>query len=230
MSFQQIFSQFVYRIEPKPGGGFIATCKDPAVPAIEGATRSEVEQKIRDAISSTLGSQFPALATALQENDLPLHYHVENKPGGGFLIHGGDPAHQPIEGSTREHLEGLIESRLVSSLMEKLPPELHQQIADQINSGGLDVTANRKLTFAAGGGMFKPMFSGKSTASSPSLSSRADTPWNPDLQSSSPISASANDPNQSPVTYEKSRFGSLLSFLLVLAVLALLLYFYLHRS
>src|SRR5215470_12855933 len=127
MDFKRALSQFIYRIEPKPGGGFIATCKDPSAPAIEGSTREEVQQKIQESIAANLGAQFPALQSALANNDVKLHYHIEAKPGGGFTIHHGDansvgPEHAAIEGSTREHVESLIESKLFSTLMDRLPP------------------------------------------------------------------------------------------------------------
>src|SRR5947207_8893166 len=164
MDFKTVLSRFVYRIEPKPGGGFIATCKDPSAPAIEGATREEVQKKIQETISTSLATQFPDLKSALATNDLNLHYHVEAKPGGGFIIHHGDAqsagsTHEPIEGSTREHLENLIESKLLSTLMDRLPPELHQQITDKLNAGGLDFEVNRKISVrSSSGGVVNPLF------------------------------------------------------------------------
>jgi len=38
--------KFNYKIEPKPGGGFIARPSNPALPVFEGATKEEVEQKM----------------------------------------------------------------------------------------------------------------------------------------------------------------------------------------
>ena len=152
MEFKSILSRFIYRIEPKPGGGFIATCKDPSAPAIEGATRQEVQRKIQESIAANLGTQFPALQSALAGNDVKLHYHIEAKPGGGFIIHHGDPnsldhQHAAIEGSTREHLENQIESKIFSAIMGRLPPELHQQVADKLNSGGLDIDVRARVSF-----------------------------------------------------------------------------------
>jgi hypothetical protein len=62
MEFKTTFSQLIYRIEPKPGGGFIGSAKDPAAPAIEGATREEVQQKIQQRIGEVLGARFPDLS------------------------------------------------------------------------------------------------------------------------------------------------------------------------
>src|SRR5438876_5298473 len=104
MEFENVLSKFIYRIEPKTGGGFIATCKDPTAPAIEGATRQEAQRKVQESIAANLGARFPALQSALAGNDVKLHYHIEAKPGGGFVIHHGDPnsfgpEHPLIEGS-----------------------------------------------------------------------------------------------------------------------------------
>ncbi len=52
-------SKFSYRIEPKPDGGFVAKPSDPGLPAIEGASREEVQQKIQSAITQMIGNQLP---------------------------------------------------------------------------------------------------------------------------------------------------------------------------
>jgi len=70
MELKTILSKFIYRIEPKPGAGFIATCKDSTAPAIEGATRQEVQRKIQESIAANLGTQFPALQSALAAHDV----------------------------------------------------------------------------------------------------------------------------------------------------------------
>jgi len=251
MEFSSTLRRFIYRIEPKPGGGFMATSKDSALPAIEGATREEVQQKIQERITAELGAQFPAFASALQKNDVKLHYHIEPKPGGGFIVHHGganstDPAHAPIEGSTREHLESLIESKLFSALMDRLPREIHQQIAAKINSGGLDVTADGKISVTTGSGsLFTPEFkkeltqftaeavvfdSGKTASNVEQASSEVPTN-SVSLQTSgstnqSPIIRYDSD---SPVKYEKSSAGTLTRFLLALVIVAAVIYVLLHR-
>jgi hypothetical protein len=223
MELKTVINKFLYRIETKPGGGFIATCKDSSLPPIEGATRTEVEQKIQESISTGLAAQFPSLKPLFDSKEVKLSYHIDPKPGGGYIVHHGDPsssdpAHRPIEGSTREHLESLIESKLFSALMERLPPEAHQQIADKLNSGGLDVTVNRRLSFTTKVGG-QPDFS-------------AEKPLALDLNSGPatevlPPATGAID--QSPITYEKNKSGGIFRFLLALLIIAALMYFYLHR-
>ena len=226
MEFKQIVSQFVYRIEPKPGGGFIATCKDPGAPNIEGATRDEVQQKIQESIQAKLSQQFPSLAAALQNNNVQLHYHVDPKPGGGFVIHHGDPAKDSVEGSTREHLENLIESKLLSSFIEKLPPDLHQQITDKLNSGGLDLVVDRNVKFTTSGARLN----GSNASSAETLlgldSGSAVLPSSAAIPSSPSSSGTVNG---SPITYEKSNTGRFFRLLWKLAIIALLIYLYLHR-
>ena len=50
MDIQTITRKYAYKIEAKPEGGFIARASDPSVPPIEGATREEVQRKIREAM------------------------------------------------------------------------------------------------------------------------------------------------------------------------------------
>jgi len=252
MDFKTVISRFVYRIEPKPGGGFIATCKDPSAPAIEGETREEVQKKIQETVSASLGTQFPALKSALATNDLKLHYHVEAKPGGGFMIQHGDTesassTNEPIEGSTREHLENLIESKLLSTLMDRLPPELHQQITDKLNSGGLDIEVNRTISVSAKrGGVVNPLLdidpdklSGSTSGGTGPVSlgnSGANAHQNAILSASSDdiqlaATSNASESSQSPVIrYEKASGGKFFPTLLALAILGLLVYLYLHRQ
>ncbi|PYV52913.1 MAG: hypothetical protein DMG97_07790 [Acidobacteria bacterium] len=232
MELKTILSKFIYRIEPKPGAGFIATCKDSTAPAIEGATRQEVQRKIQESIAANLGTQFPALQSALAGNDVKLHYHIEAKPGGGFVIHHGDPnsfgpEHAPIEGSTREHMENLIESKIFSAIMDRLPPELHQQVADKLNSGGLDIDVNRTISVSSRGSPFTPVI-GKSSA--PALDQNLPSA----LGTTDPTSSGTNSPiirydGNSPVQYEKSSSGALIRFLLALAIVAAMIYVFLHR-
>jgi len=207
------FSKLLYSIEPKPEGGFIARSKDPNAPPIEGATREEIDQKIQASISADLAAQFPGLKLPLDNanKEVKLSYHVEAKPGGGYIVHHGDPAHEPIEGSTREKVESAIESKLISMFMEKLPPELSQQLTSKLNAGGVDVVVNRKVSV----GFMRP---GLTRTGLP-------TPA-PDEQTTLPQSMPLD---ASPITPERSSTGAIFRFLLALLVIAALMYFFLHR-
>jgi hypothetical protein len=43
MELKRLISHFTYRIEPKPGGGFIAHPADPSVAPLEAPTREELQ-------------------------------------------------------------------------------------------------------------------------------------------------------------------------------------------
>lgn len=229
MEFKTVLSQFIYRIEPKPGGGFVATCKDPSAPAIEGATRLEVQQKIQEIIASKVAEQFPMLKDTLASKGVMLHYHVEAKPGGGFIIHHDDAAHDSDNDSSH-HIEGLIESKIFSRLMDRLPPEVHQQITDKLNSGGLEIDVNRTFSVTTkSGSAFTPVFTKASAASAPILApENAPTlasPNSTDAANQSPIIRYDSD---SPVKFEKSSFPTFLRLLIAVAILALLAFVFLR--
>ena len=223
MDFREIINKFVYRIEPKAGGGFVATCRDSSLPPIEGATRAEVQQKIRDRINESIASEFPALKPILENQQVNLHYHVEAKPGGGYIVHHGDPSRDSIEGSTRDHLESLIESKLFSTLIDKLPPELHQQITNRLNSGGLDITVNRQISITDKSGTPIDL----SADNVPSFDAPGAT--QAAVLSGKEQPAATDAINQSPITYEKSNTGTFFRLLFVLVILAAILYFFIHR-
>ncbi len=200
------FSKLLYSIEPKPEGGFIACSKDPNAPPIEGATREEIDQKIQASIGADLAAQFPGLKLPLDSQEVKLSYHVEAKPGGGYIVHHGDPAHEPIEGSTREKVESAIESKLLSHLMAKLPPELSQQLTSKLNAGGMDVVVDRKVSVGFTRAGLPTPAPGEQTA----------------LPQSMPLDAS-------PITPGRDSSGAIFRFLLALLIVAAMMYFFLHR-
>jgi hypothetical protein len=64
MEIKKTISHFAYKIEEKPGGGFIAQPLDPANAPIEGATREEVMQKIQAQSVAELERELPELLNA----------------------------------------------------------------------------------------------------------------------------------------------------------------------
>jgi|KBSMisStandDraft_5_1062788.scaffolds.fasta_scaffold92070_3 hypothetical protein len=216
MEFKTILSKFIYRIEAKPGGGFIATCKDPTAPPIEGATREEVQQKIQENIAANLATQFPALKSALEAKGVTLHYHVEAKPGGGFIVHHDDAAHDSADHSTHGGIESFIESKIFSAFMDRLPPELLQQFGDKLNAEGADIEVKRTFRSSStesGVPHFSPVLGEVGTSPSDLQTAQATT--------QSPIIRYDSD---SPVKYEKSSFGIFLRLLIAAAALAAIAY------
>ena len=217
MELKTVLSKFIYRIEAKPGGGFIATCKDPAAPVIEGATREEVQQKIQENIAAHLATQFPALKSALEAKGVTLHYHVEAKPGGGFIVHHDDAAHDSADHSTHGGIESFIESKIFSAFMDRLPPELLQQIGDKLNSGGLDIEINRTFRSSESTDRGVPRFApvlGEVGTSAVDLQTSSATNQSPIIRYDS----------DSPVKYEKSSFGTFLRLLIAVAALVAIAY------
>ena len=73
------FSRTIYRIEPKPEGGFIAHCDDPAVPAIEGATKEEVQQQIMARLKETVGERVSQMEQQLHVPGVNVNVKTEWK-------------------------------------------------------------------------------------------------------------------------------------------------------
>ena len=51
-------TKFRYRIEPKPGGGFIARAEEGSAENLEGVTREELQQKIDDKLTALVGDML----------------------------------------------------------------------------------------------------------------------------------------------------------------------------
>jgi hypothetical protein len=187
-----------------------------------------VDQKIQESIGADLGSQFPVLKPLFQGQQVKLSYHIEPKPGGGYMVRHGDShadgshpdeaAHEPIEGSTREHVESLIESKLLSAIMKRFPPEVQQQLTSKINSGGLDVTVDRKVGFKAK----VEAVPGNTPSPGPNADFAPSGETAPEILPPGGI-------DQSPLTYEKSNSGPIIRFVLFLLFVAALGYFFLYR-
>jgi hypothetical protein len=51
-------TKFRYRIEPKPGGGFVARAEEGPAETLEGATQEELRQKIDDKFTAVVGEML----------------------------------------------------------------------------------------------------------------------------------------------------------------------------
>ena len=67
MGISESHSQFAFRIEPKPGGGWVSTSDNPAL-VFEGATQDEVQQKALEKIGEMAG---PEIAAAIKDLEKP---------------------------------------------------------------------------------------------------------------------------------------------------------------
>ena len=58
MDTKDAVTKFRYRIEPKPGGGFIARAEEGPAETIEGATQEELQQKLNDKFTGVVGEML----------------------------------------------------------------------------------------------------------------------------------------------------------------------------
>src|SRR6516165_1958515 len=144
MELKRLISHFTYRIEPKPGGGFIAHAADPSVAPLEAPTREELQTKIQESILAGLTAQFPGLKLPLENQNLQFAFHIEHKPEGGFVIHSCDPNAEPIEVLNHHDMERRFAEKIIGFLGKHLTPELSQALAAHGNSGEIKVFVNRK--------------------------------------------------------------------------------------
>jgi hypothetical protein len=84
MDLKRLVSQFSYRIEQKPEGGFIAHASGPSIPPLEAPTREELLKVIQQKVVANLSTEFPDLKLALDGTQHQFAFHVERTPAGGF--------------------------------------------------------------------------------------------------------------------------------------------------
>jgi hypothetical protein len=120
----RLITQFTYRIEPKPGGGFIAHPSDPTASPLEAATREELQAKIQARIAAELEKEFPSLKVPLDRPGRRVEFHIEMKSGGGFTLHSADPNTLPIDGATHDDLQSHVAEKLIAIAGKHAGPEL----------------------------------------------------------------------------------------------------------
>ena len=226
MQLKNLITRFVYRIEPKPEGGFIARSSDPSVPALEASTRQELQQRIQQTILSGLAAEFPGLKLPANGTRTEFAFHVEHGPDGAFSIHSADGVTQA--GSQSEFQNQFLE-KFLSFAGKHLTPELSQALS-QANAGDVKVLVNKTIFSTNGGG-------------SPKISVGAAQllPFGVSLQgtnSASALTLNNAKPNQvsiggtignSAIVPGKSNFGNFFIFAVTIAILAVVLYFIFYR-
>ncbi len=211
MDLKRIIQTFTYRIEPKPEGGFIARSGDPNAPLLEAPTRMELQQKIQAAIAATVSQQFPGMKLP-EGQTAKFDFHIEAKPGGGFILHSHDPNVSPLEGASHEDIELPFAGKIAGVLGKYFLPKFTEALA-QHGSGDMQVTVNKNVTFTT---------SSVKTAAQAAASSLQ----TPDTSPGNLVVDSSN----SPITPEKNWSGGILRFLLFLIVVLAAMYFFLHRQ
>jgi hypothetical protein len=147
MEIKRLAAKYVYRIEPKPEGGFIARASDPNVPPIEAATREELQQKIQSTVLAGLGRDFPGLKLPAGSGEMKFSFHVEKQPDGSFDIHSSDPADAPLNAASHDQVESHFAEKLVEfvgkHMLEGAPEALRARLA----SGDVKVFINQRSGF-----------------------------------------------------------------------------------
>lgn len=210
MEIKRLITHFTYRIEPKPEGGFIAHATDPSVPPLEAPTREELQQKIQANIAAALAAEFPGLKLPLENKEVNFAFHIEHKPGGGFILQSTDGKELPISGSTHAEIENHFAEKVLGALGKRIMPELSQALAGQLGSANVKVVVNRKVVFST----VPPKLSSGDAGS---------------MQGENPNLSNVPNPTNSPITPEPGTIGPFVRFLLAALIVAGLIYFFRHR-
>jgi hypothetical protein len=223
MDLKRLMSYFTYHIEAKSGGGFIARAADPSLPPLEASTRPELQEKIRQNISTALAAEFPGLKLPTDNQQFQATFHIERNSDGSFAIHTSDPNSQPIQAAPHE-IESKFAERFIGFVGKHVLPQLSPEIAAQLTSSDIKVFVSRKVT---GTGMFMPtgtqMLSPTSLMKSLEASAQSGTPTNAISPTSGTISYS-----DSPIKPETSSNWNLLRVLLALLIIGAIMYFFLR--
>ena len=210
MEIKRLITHFTYRIEPKPEGGFIAHATDPSAPPLEAPTREELQQKIQANIAAAVAAEFPGLKLPLENKEVKFAFHIEHKPGGGFVLQSTDGKELPIAGSTHAEIENHFAERVLGALGKHLMPEMSQALAGQLGSADVKVVVNRKIAFSN-----IPPKPSSGDASS--------------MQVENPNLSNALNPTNSPIAPQPGTISPIVRFLLAVLIMLGLMYFFRHR-
>jgi hypothetical protein len=225
MELKHLIQQFTYRIQPKPDGGFIARCTDSTVPPLEAPTREELQQQIQARLRAVLQEKFPGLKLpALENKHVEWQVHIDRKPGGGFTVHSDQQGASNVEPATREEIDHFAEELL--GFVDKHFPDLSQALAAQVGGKDIQVFTQQSnvkgispLTPAQGLLPTQPMQT--PNAALEDVRAEATTIKNANINNA----ALAN----TPITPEAGGNWKLFRSLLLLAIIAALMYFFLIR-
>lgn len=242
MEFKHLTSKYVYRIEPQPGGGFIARASDLSVPPLEAATREELREKIQATVFARLGDEFPGLTLPLKAEGKQFAFHVERNAQGGFDIHtSSDPGASPLTAATHDEVESHFAEKLIALLGKRFAPELAAQAASGdikvfVKTTGFTLTGGAKkdaamhplgLSTTADGeaGLARDGASAAQLLSIPSVHATAANPQFSDPTLTGANSAEDGPISRQPIHVENERSGAALRFLLALLIMAAVMYF-----
>jgi hypothetical protein len=226
MELKHLVQRFVYKIEPKPEGGFIARAADPTVPPLEAPTRAELQQKIQAKLAAALGEAFPGLQIPSQGKQLSFQVHIDRKPEGGFAVHSEETDQTGINPATHEKLDHAAEQ--VLGFIDKHFPHLSEQFAAQVTGRDLQVFTTQKGNITLdtvpaidGAEVTQPVLAQPTNLKGPKFQFTTANQGNMSFNNT----AIAN----TPITPEPTRIHPIVRFLLMLLVIAALIYFFIYR-
>jgi hypothetical protein len=244
MEFKRLISKYVYHIEPRPGGGFIARATDPSVPGLEAATREELREKIQATVFAGLNHDFPGLKLPLEAPGKQFAFHVERNAEGGFHIHSSsDPGASPVAAATHDEVESHFAEKLVGLFGNYFAPELAQALAAPGAKGDIKVFVKTTgFTVKSGGpaidpfGLSTPPDGGAALASAaqlPSVPANMDTPASQPTFSDRSLAGSYSGDGgpiyREPFPTGNNRWSAVVRFLLALLMVAAAVYFFFLR-
>lgn len=227
MEIRHLIQRFIYKIEPKPEGGFIARPNDPSGPTLEAPTREELQQKIQANLAAALAEAFPGMKLPLASRQVKWEVHVERKPGGGFTVHSEEPGAPGTAPASHEKIDHFAEELL--GFVEKHFPEVSQAMAASAGTGDIKIFTNK-------GGI--TLNAGSQLSAERSLSlGQAMLPTYVNPQERSLGEAKTADPTfhygdaviNASITPQSSSSWPIVRFLLTLLVIAALMYFFIHH-
>jgi hypothetical protein len=222
MDLKQVLAKVAYKIEPSPGGGFVARATDPSVPALEAPTREELQRKIQQNFLDALSSEFPDLKAAAEGKRLELAFHVERTPQGGFAIHSADPNVPIVHAATHDDLQSQVLEKLLNFAGKHVVPELSQVLAAQAGSANPKVVVNRKTTFQMKSGPQGITFG---DTQAPSTSTASAGKFGQAALADASLTSTIDN---KPITPESSSNWKMFGLFLLLLTLTVVMYFFLR--
>ena len=232
MEIKRLAEKYVYRIEAKPEGGFIARATDPNVPPIEAASRDELRQKIQSTVLAGLGVDFPGLKLPAGSGEMKFSFHVEKQPDGSFDVHSSDGATAPMNAANHDQVESHFAEKLIEFVGKHMLQNVPEALRAQMSSGDIKVFINKRSGFT--------VTSSHSSAGQASQLARSSTGQGTDAtsilssgtvisnsSSGMTIGSSGTPIDSSPITPGNEGSGKFFRILLILLVLAAVAFFFL---
>jgi hypothetical protein len=228
MEIKNVISKYLYRLEPKPGGGFIARASDPSMPVLEAPTRIELQQKIKSTVLNGLKTDFPGLNLP-PAHEMNFSFHVERNADGGFELHSAEPGTTPVSASSHDEVESHVAEKLITFFGKHLMPNLPEDLRAQLTSGNVKVFVSKTSGVTVRTSAQGPGTSAGSSLSGmlPSTAPIASTAG-PVVGNSSPMFTGPTSIDSSPITPGNDSGTKVFRFLVAVLILAAVMFFWFH--